>query len=60
MLLHTVQVFKGCPVHLESTTPGVETQLTICCGLIQTVLEQGEALEHLQYIDNIIVWVSQR
>ncbi|PKU28536.1 endogenous retrovirus group k member 25 pol [Limosa lapponica baueri] len=29
---------------------------TICHGLIQTVLEQDEALEHLQYIDNIIVW----
>ncbi|PKU29468.1 hypothetical protein llap_20228 [Limosa lapponica baueri] len=29
---------------------------TICHGLIQTALEQGEALEHLQYTDNIIVW----
>ncbi|KAK4831072.1 hypothetical protein QYF61_015270 [Mycteria americana] len=28
---------------------------TICHGLIQTALEQGEALEHLQYIDGIIV-----
>ena len=25
-------------------------------GLIQTTLEKGEAPEHLQYIDNIIVW----
>ncbi|KAK4823344.1 hypothetical protein QYF61_001621 [Mycteria americana] len=29
---------------------------TICRGLIQTALEQGEAPEHLQYIDDIIVW----
>ncbi|GAB0207605.1 hypothetical protein GRJ2_003226200 [Grus japonensis] len=29
---------------------------TICHGLIQTALEQGEAPEHLQYIDDIIVW----
>ena len=29
---------------------------TVCHGLIQTVLEQGSALEHLQYIDDIAVW----
>ncbi|GAB0195094.1 hypothetical protein GRJ2_001974700 [Grus japonensis] len=29
---------------------------TICHGLIQTALEKGEAPEHLQYIDDIIVW----
>ncbi|KAK4811016.1 hypothetical protein QYF61_015720 [Mycteria americana] len=29
---------------------------TTCHGLIQTALEQGEAPEHLQYIDDIIVW----
>jgi len=29
---------------------------TICHGLIQTSLEKGEAPEHLQYIDDIIVW----
>ncbi|GAB0204352.1 hypothetical protein GRJ2_002900800 [Grus japonensis] len=29
---------------------------TICHGLIQTALEQGEAPEHLQDIDDIIVW----
>ncbi|KFO61009.1 hypothetical protein N302_04545, partial [Corvus brachyrhynchos] len=29
---------------------------TICHGLIQAALEKGEAPEHLQYIDNIIVW----
>ncbi|RMC19527.1 hypothetical protein DUI87_03084 [Hirundo rustica rustica] len=29
---------------------------TICHGLTQTALEKGEAPEHLQYIDDIIVW----
>ncbi|RMC09736.1 hypothetical protein DUI87_13523 [Hirundo rustica rustica] len=29
---------------------------TICHGLIQTAQEKGEAPEHLQYIDDIIVW----
>ncbi|GAB0207853.1 hypothetical protein GRJ2_003251000 [Grus japonensis] len=29
---------------------------TICHGVIQTALEKGEAPEHLQYIDDIIVW----
>ncbi|RMC15655.1 hypothetical protein DUI87_07857 [Hirundo rustica rustica] len=29
---------------------------TICHGLIQTALEKGEAPDHLQYIDDIIVW----
>ncbi|RMC19550.1 hypothetical protein DUI87_03108 [Hirundo rustica rustica] len=29
---------------------------TICHGLIQAALEKGEALEHLQYINDIIVW----
>ncbi|GAB0203731.1 hypothetical protein GRJ2_002838700 [Grus japonensis] len=29
---------------------------TIGHGLIQAALEKGEALEHLQYIDDIIVW----
>ncbi|RMC16025.1 hypothetical protein DUI87_08232 [Hirundo rustica rustica] len=29
---------------------------TICHGLIQAALEKGKAPEHLQYIDDIIVW----
>ncbi|GAB0208244.1 hypothetical protein GRJ2_003290100 [Grus japonensis] len=29
---------------------------TICHGLIQTALEKGEAPEHLQYIEDMIVW----
>ncbi|KFQ62401.1 hypothetical protein N334_03038, partial [Pelecanus crispus] len=32
------------------------SRATICHGLIHIALEQGEALEHLQYIDDIIVW----
>ncbi|KAK4831207.1 hypothetical protein QYF61_016044 [Mycteria americana] len=31
---------------------------TICHGLIQMALEQGKAPEHLQYIDDIIVWCN--
>ncbi|GAB0210126.1 hypothetical protein GRJ2_003478400 [Grus japonensis] len=31
---------------------------TICHGLIQSALEQGEAPEHLQYIGEIIIWVQ--
>ena len=29
---------------------------TICHGLIQTAVEQGDTLEHLQYINDISVW----
>ncbi|RMC16943.1 hypothetical protein DUI87_06198 [Hirundo rustica rustica] len=47
---------EGSAVHLEPTAPGVEAQPTICHGLIQAALEKSEALEHLQYIDDIIVW----
>ncbi|RMC10167.1 hypothetical protein DUI87_12966 [Hirundo rustica rustica] len=47
---------EGRAVHLEPTAPGVETQPTFCHGLIQAALEKGEAPEHLQYIDDIIVW----
>ncbi|GAB0207417.1 mitochondrial enolase superfamily member 1 [Grus japonensis] len=45
-----------------SNTPGIDcprggsTVPTICHGLIQTALEKGGAPEHLQYIDDIIVW----
>ncbi|GAB0186047.1 hypothetical protein GRJ2_001070000 [Grus japonensis] len=42
-------------------TPGIDcprggNSLTICHGLIQAALEQSEAPEHLQYIDDIIIW----
>ncbi|KAJ7413553.1 hypothetical protein WISP_89754 [Willisornis vidua] len=29
---------------------------TMCHGLIQTVIDKGEAPEHIQYINDIIVW----
>ena len=48
---------EECPVPLELTVPReLKHSPNICCGLIQTVLEQGESLEHLQYMGNIIVW----
>jgi len=47
---------EGCPVHLRLTAPGWKHSPTICHGLIQTALQKGEAPEHLQYIDDIIVW----
>lgn len=31
-------------------------RLAICHRLIQTTLEQGSVPEHLNYIDNVIVW----
>ncbi|KAJ7424308.1 hypothetical protein WISP_29219 [Willisornis vidua] len=37
-------------------TQGWKHSPTICRGLIQTALEKGEAPEHLQCIDDIIVW----
>ncbi|KAK4807090.1 hypothetical protein QYF61_018431 [Mycteria americana] len=40
---------KGCQV-------GRKHSPTICHRLIQTALEQGDAPEHLQYINDIIVW----
>lgn len=44
-----------------SSTPGTNSPRgrnspTICYGLIQTAPEQGEAPEHLQCIDAIIMW----
>lgn len=47
---------KGHPVHLEPTSQGLKHSPTICHGLIQTAPEKREALDHLQYIDDIIVW----
>ncbi|RMC03701.1 hypothetical protein DUI87_19693 [Hirundo rustica rustica] len=47
---------EGRAVHLEPTAQGWKHSPTICHGLIQAALEKGEAPEHLQYIDDIIVW----
>ncbi len=41
---------------LELLPQGRKHSPTNCHGLIQTVLEQGGAPEHLQYIDDIAVW----
>lgn len=38
------------PCHVNPIHP------TICQGLIQKVLKEGNAPDHLQYIDDIIVW----
>lgn len=43
-------------VHLESSASEVEKWCYQFYGVIQTALEQGEALKLLQYIDNIIMW----
>lgn len=48
--------WKGAQ-HTQNRHPqGWKHDPTICHGLIQTALEQGEAPEHLKYIDDIIVW----
>ncbi|KAK4822646.1 hypothetical protein QYF61_018598 [Mycteria americana] len=46
---------EGRSVPLEPIAPGWKHRPTICHGLIQTALEKGEAPEHLQHIDDIIV-----
>ncbi|RMC19963.1 hypothetical protein DUI87_00808 [Hirundo rustica rustica] len=44
-------------VSLHKASPqGCKLSPTICHGLIQAALENDEAPEHLQYIDDIIVW----
>ncbi|KAK4825458.1 LOW QUALITY PROTEIN: hypothetical protein QYF61_027613 [Mycteria americana] len=45
--------FTWCSVPSESTAPGVETVLPFA---VEWHLEQGEAPEHLQYLDDISVW----
>ncbi|KAF4792227.1 hypothetical protein TURU_123189 [Turdus rufiventris] len=47
---------EGHEVHPEPTAPGWKHSPSIGHGLIQAALEKGEAPEHLQYIDDIIVW----
>ncbi|GAB0207330.1 hypothetical protein GRJ2_003198600 [Grus japonensis] len=48
------QPLEATPVKCEGK--GWKHSSTISHGLIQTALEKGEAPEHLQYIDDIIVW----
>jgi len=48
--------WKGIQYTWNQLPQGWKQSRTICHGLIQTTLEKGEAPEHLQYIDDIIVW----
>ncbi|KFQ78585.1 hypothetical protein N335_13633, partial [Phaethon lepturus] len=48
--------WRGVQYTWNQLPQGWKHSPTICHGLIQTALEQGEAREHLQYIDDIIVW----
>ncbi|GAB0207973.1 hypothetical protein GRJ2_003263000 [Grus japonensis] len=48
--------WRGVQYTWNGLPQGWKHSPTICHGLIQTALEQGEAPEHLQYIDDISVW----
>ncbi|RMC15992.1 hypothetical protein DUI87_08199 [Hirundo rustica rustica] len=48
--------WKGVQYTWNRLPQGWKHSPTICHGLIQTALEKGKAPEHLQYIDDIIVW----
>ncbi|GAB0209617.1 hypothetical protein GRJ2_003427400 [Grus japonensis] len=48
--------WKGVQYTWNRLPQGWKHSPTICRGLIQSALEKGEAPEHLQYIDDIIVW----
>ncbi|KAK4827627.1 LOW QUALITY PROTEIN: hypothetical protein QYF61_019837 [Mycteria americana] len=48
--------WRGVQYTWNRLPQGQKHSPAICHGLIQTALEQGEAPEHLQYIDDIIVW----
>ncbi|RMC19013.1 hypothetical protein DUI87_03617 [Hirundo rustica rustica] len=48
--------WKGIQYTWNQLPQGWKHSPTICHGVIQTALEKGEAPEHLQYIDDIIVW----
>ncbi|RMB93155.1 hypothetical protein DUI87_30477 [Hirundo rustica rustica] len=51
-----VFTWRGVQYTWNRLPQGWKHSPTICHGLIQTALEKSEALEHLQYIDDIIVW----
>ncbi|KAK4823308.1 hypothetical protein QYF61_000521 [Mycteria americana] len=48
--------WKGVQYTWNQLPMGWKHSPTICHGLIQTALEQGEAPGHLQYVDDIIMW----
>ncbi|KFO55762.1 hypothetical protein N302_01137, partial [Corvus brachyrhynchos] len=49
-------MWRGVQYTWNRLPQGCKHSPTSCHGLIQTALEKGEAPEHLQYIDDIIVW----
>ncbi|GAB0210241.1 hypothetical protein GRJ2_003489900 [Grus japonensis] len=55
---HFAFTWRGVQYTWNRLPQGWKHSPTICHGLIQSALEQGEAPEHLQYIDDIIVWGS--
>ncbi|GAB0210205.1 hypothetical protein GRJ2_003486300 [Grus japonensis] len=48
--------WRGIQYTWNQLPQGWKHSPTICHGLIQTALEKGEAPEHLQYTDDIIIW----
>ncbi|GAB0207733.1 hypothetical protein GRJ2_003239000 [Grus japonensis] len=48
--------WRGIQYTWNPLPQGWKRSSLLCHGLIQAALEQGEAPEHLQYIDNIIIW----
>jgi len=48
--------WRGIQYSWNRLPQGWKHSPTICHGLIQSALEKGKAPEHLQYIDDIIVW----
>ncbi|KFQ04084.1 hypothetical protein N330_01331, partial [Leptosomus discolor] len=48
--------WRGIQYTWNRLPQGWKHSCTICHGLIKTALEKGDALEHLQYIDDIIMW----
>ncbi|NWU18580.1 POL3 protein, partial [Cephalopterus ornatus] len=48
--------WRGVQYTWNRLPQGCKNSPTTCHGLIQATLAKGEAPEHLQYIDDIIVW----
>ncbi|KFP95064.1 hypothetical protein N329_01970, partial [Haliaeetus albicilla] len=48
--------WRGIQYMWNRLSQGWKQSPTICHGLIQAALEKGEALEHLQHFNDIIVW----
>ncbi|KAJ7413132.1 hypothetical protein BTVI_44166 [Pitangus sulphuratus] len=53
---HSLLSPGGHPVHLELTVQGWKQSPTICHRLIQIALKKDKGVEHLKYIDYIIIW----